>query len=55
VDEVTRLIVEKLLLTPTEQLKSTRDETLAIAYTDAVNRLFALEAAKQKDGDGGSS
>jgi glutamyl-tRNA reductase len=56
VDEITHLIVEKLLLTPTEQLKSTRDETLAIAYTDAVNRLFALEAAaKQKDGEGGSS
>jgi glutamyl-tRNA reductase len=55
VDEITHLIVEKLLLTPTEQLKSTRDETLAVAYTDAVNRLFALEAAKQKDGEGGSS
>ena len=56
VDEITHLIVEKLLLTPTEQLKSTRDETLAIAYTDAVNRLFALEAAaKQKDSEGGSS
>jgi glutamyl-tRNA reductase len=49
VDEVTHLIVEKLLLTPTEQLKSTRDETLAVTYTDAVHRLFALEAAKRKD------
>jgi glutamyl-tRNA reductase len=47
VDEITHLIVEKLLLTPTEQLKSTRDETLAVAYTDAVHRLFALEAAKR--------
>src|SRR5215207_5353830 len=55
VDEVTRLIVEKLLLTPTEQLKSTRDETLAVAYTDAVNRLFALEAAKADDEGGESS
>jgi glutamyl-tRNA reductase len=54
VDEITHLIVEKLLLTPTEQLKSTRDEALAVAYTDAVNRLFALEAAR-KDDDGGES
>jgi len=44
VDEITHLIVEKLLLTPTEQLKSTRDESLAVAYTDAVNRLFALQS-----------
>jgi len=52
VDEITHLIVEKLLVTPTEQLKSTRDEALAAAYTDAVNRLFALEAAR-RDGEGG--
>ena len=52
VDEITHLIVEKLLVTPTEQLKSTRDEALAVAYTDAVNRLFALEAAR-RDGEGG--
>jgi glutamyl-tRNA reductase len=50
VDEITHLIVEKLLLTPTEQLKSTRDETLSVAYTDAVNRLFALEAARRDEG-----
>ena len=49
VDEVTHLIVEKLLLTPTEQLKSTRDETLAVTYADAVHRLFALETAKRND------
>ncbi|HYT67934.1 MAG TPA: glutamyl-tRNA reductase [Vicinamibacterales bacterium] len=55
VDEITHLIVEKLLLTPTEQLKSTRDETLAITYTDAVNRLFALQAAKSDDEPGESS
>lgn len=52
VDEITHLIIEKLLLTPTEQLKSTRDETLAVTYADAVNRLFALEASKT-DEDGG--
>ena len=46
VDEVTHLIVEKLLLTPTEQLKSTRDETLAVTYADAVHRLFALEGKR---------
>ena len=49
VDEVTHLIVEKLLLTPTEQLKSTRDENMAVSYTDAVHRLFALETAKRND------
>jgi glutamyl-tRNA reductase len=52
VDEITHLIVEKLLLTPTEQLKSTRDETLAVTYSDAVNRLFALQAAKTDDEPG---
>ena len=55
VDEITHLIVEKLLLTPTEQLKSTRDESLAIAYTDAVNRLFALQAPKSEDDPGDQS
>jgi glutamyl-tRNA reductase len=49
VDEVTHLIVEKLLLTPTEQLKATRDQTLAVTYTDAVNRLFALEDTKRNE------
>jgi glutamyl-tRNA reductase len=42
VDEITHLIVEKLLLTPTEQLKAADDETTATAYTDALNRLFKL-------------
>jgi glutamyl-tRNA reductase len=53
VDEITHLIVEKLLLTPTEQLKSTRDESLAVAYTDAVNRLFALQAPPKPDDEQG--
>jgi glutamyl-tRNA reductase len=44
VDEVTRLIVEKLLLEPTEQLKALPDEETQIAYTEAVNRLFRLRA-----------
>ena len=41
-DEITHLIVEKLLLTPTEQLKSVNDETMVVAYSDALNRLFSL-------------
>ena len=42
VDEITRLIVEKLLIEPTEQLKALPDEETQVAYTDAVRRLFAL-------------
>lgn len=42
VDEITRLIVEKLLLSPTEQLKALGDAELVSQYTDALNRLFAL-------------
>ncbi|HEV3484600.1 MAG TPA: hypothetical protein VG106_04275, partial [Vicinamibacterales bacterium] len=41
-DEITHLIVEKLLLTPTEQLKSVNDERTVVAYSDALNRLFSL-------------
>ena len=51
VDEVTHLIVEKLLLAPTEQLKAADDEAQAIAYADALNRLFSLTAAKRDPGD----
>ena len=42
VDEVTRLIVEKLLLEPTAQLKALPDEETQVAYTEAVNRIFRL-------------
>ena len=42
VDEITHLIVEKLLLTPTEQLKALRDAETIGAYTEALTRLFAL-------------
>jgi glutamyl-tRNA reductase len=48
VDEITRLIIEKLLLNPTEQLKSLGDTELVGQYTDALNRLFAL-GDKDKD------
>jgi glutamyl-tRNA reductase len=42
VDEITRLLVEKLLLTPTEQLKTVSDDALGVTYADALNRLFNL-------------
>jgi len=42
VDEVTRLIVEKLLLEPTEQLKALPDAETQAAYTEAVSRIFRL-------------
>jgi glutamyl-tRNA reductase len=42
VDEITHLIVEKLLLTPTEQLKSLTDAETVSTYTEALTRLFAL-------------
>jgi glutamyl-tRNA reductase len=51
VDEVTHLIIEKLLLTPTEQLKNASDEAQAVAYADALNRLFSLTAAKRDPRD----
>ncbi len=41
VDEITHLIVEKLLLTPTEQLKTGDPEHIG-AYAEALTRLFAL-------------
>ena len=52
VDEVTRLIVEKLLIEPTEQLKALPDEETQTAYTEAVRRLFRLtepDAASETD------
>ena len=42
VDEITHLIIEKLLLTPTEQLKSLTDAETVSTYTEALTRLFAL-------------
>ena len=48
VDEVTRLLIEKLLLTPTEQLKSVGDETVA-AYAEALHRLFALSPVREDE------
>jgi glutamyl-tRNA reductase len=50
VDEVTRLIVEKLLLTPTEQLKSIDDRETMAACSAALRRLFDLDKAGGRDG-----
>jgi glutamyl-tRNA reductase len=44
VDEITRLIVEKLLINPTEQLKAISDADTVAAYSDALNRLFGLSS-----------
>jgi glutamyl-tRNA reductase len=51
VDHITRLIVEKLLLTPTEQLKAVGDNSLAAAYSDALNRLFSLPSPRETPRD----
>jgi glutamyl-tRNA reductase len=42
VDEITHLMVEKLLLTPTEQLKALSDQSLVVAYSEALHTLFRL-------------
>jgi len=47
-DEITHLLVEKLLLTPTEQLKSLADPETATLYAEAVTRVFGLDDADQK-------
>jgi glutamyl-tRNA reductase len=43
VDEVTRLLVEKLLSSPTERLKAAPDEEAVAADADTLSRLFGLE------------
>ena len=42
VDEITHLIIEKLLLMPTEQLKAVGDAETVGAYAEALTRLFGL-------------
>ena len=49
VDHITKLIVEKLLLTPTEQLKSAADDALAATYAEALHRLFSLPSPENRD------
>jgi glutamyl-tRNA reductase len=48
VDDVTRLIVEKLLIEPTEQLKGLPDEETQAAYTEAIIRLFKLQQDEER-------
>lgn len=50
VDEVTRLIVEKLLLTPTAQLKAIDDRETMRAYSAALRRLFDLDDEDEVQG-----
>ena len=52
VDEITRLIVEKILLTPTEQLKSVTDADTVATYTEALTRLFGLGSQPAPPADG---
>lgn len=52
VEHVTKLIVEKLLLSPTEQLKSLGDNSLAATYSDALSRLFSLPSPGEQDDEG---
>ena len=42
VDEITRLLVEKLLLEPTEQLKALPDQETQVVFAEVLNRLFQL-------------
>ena len=44
VDELTQLLVQKLLLTPTERLKTAADEATAAQYADVITQLFGLAA-----------
>jgi len=50
VDEITHLIVEKLLLTPTEQLKAVNDADTVGAYSEALTRLFGLGDDEAEEG-----
>jgi glutamyl-tRNA reductase len=47
VEEITRLLVEKLLLMPTEQLKALGDADTVSAYSEALTRLFGLDEAER--------
>ena len=46
---MTRLIIEKLLLTPTEQLKALGDADTAGVYAEAMTRLFGLAGTAGTD------
>ena len=43
VEEISRLLIEKILLTPTEQLKAISVKATLAAYSDALEHLFELD------------
>lgn len=49
VEQVTRLIMEKLLIGPTERLKSLPDGETIATYTDVLNQLFSLSSSGQPE------
>jgi len=51
VDDITRLVVEKLLLTPTEQLKTIHDAETIGLYSEALTRLFGLTSLPAQGAD----
>jgi len=42
IEEITRLLVERLLASPTEQLKAAKDKETIASYSDTLNDLFRL-------------
>src|SRR5262249_14512940 len=54
VDEVTHLLIEKLLLMPTEQLKAAGDPETIAAYAESLTRLFGLGEADETASSGSS-
>jgi glutamyl-tRNA reductase len=51
VEDITRLVVEKLLLTPTEQLKTLHDAETIGAYSEALTRLFGLTTTQPQNAE----
>ena len=49
VEEVTRLLVERLLSTPTERLKAAPDEDAAAGDADTLSRLFELDPSRKPE------
>ncbi|MDR1990840.1 MAG: glutamyl-tRNA reductase [Acidobacteriaceae bacterium] len=49
VDDISRLLIEKLLLSPTEQLKTAADAETVALFSDALTRLFGLSASSSDD------
>jgi glutamyl-tRNA reductase len=49
VEEITRLIIEKLLINPTEQLKALSDGQTITLYAEVLGRLFGLQPAARSD------